>query len=70
MLTAGIGDQFSLHSIATGLEASRETNAEGYRIVTESGGLAWVEAAIPSADNVGSDGRPSAILLPLISDLI
>ncbi len=62
-LTAG--DRYRLLSIATGRESSLETSAEGYRlwyrITVPDIGPAWVQAAIPSVNDTGSDGRPSSI---------
>ncbi len=73
-LPLNAGDRYRLLSIATGPEASTETSADGYRlwyrIVVPDVGRAWVQAAIPSTDDTGSDGRPSSVrfnLLPSIT---
>lgn len=59
------GDRYRLLSIATGQEASDETSAEGYRlwyrIAVPDVGRAWVQTAVPSSNDTGSDGRPSSI---------
>lgn len=61
------GDRFRLHEIAAGPEGSIETSAEGYRLwyqitVPDATGAAWVQAAVPSAHDTGSDGRPSSVM--------
>jgi murein DD-endopeptidase MepM/ murein hydrolase activator NlpD len=70
-LTAG--NRFPLVSIANGAEASRATSAEGYRlwyqIALPAGDTAWVQAAVPSTHDTGSDGRPSSVrvdFLPVV----
>jgi murein DD-endopeptidase MepM/ murein hydrolase activator NlpD len=59
------GDHYRLISIAAGPDASEETSAEAYRlwyrIDVPNVGRAWVQAAIPSSHDTGSDGRPSSI---------
>jgi len=59
------GDRYPLISIATGQEASFETSAEGYglwyRISVPGFNRAWVQAASPSDNDTGSDGRPSSV---------
>lgn len=59
------GDRYRLLSIATGPEASEATSAEGYRlwyrIAVPDVDRAWVQAAVQSADDTGSDGRPSSV---------
>jgi Peptidase family M23 len=59
------GNRYPLISIATGDEASHGTSAEAYRlwyrIALPDGDRAWVQAAIPSTNDTGSDGRPSSV---------
>jgi hypothetical protein len=71
-LTAGA--RFPLLAIAVGAEASQETSVEGYRlwhqIALPDGARGWLQAAVPSMDETGSDGRPSSIrftLLPVVA---
>jgi hypothetical protein len=70
------GDRYRLLNIATGPEASEATSAEGYRLwyrlVVPEVGRVWVQAAIPSPNDTGSDGRPSSVrfvFLPAISSV-
>jgi hypothetical protein len=70
-LTAG--DRYRLRAIETGDEASLETSAEGYRvwyqIEVPTVGLTWVQAAVPSTNDAGSDGRPSSVSFNLLPAL-
>jgi murein DD-endopeptidase MepM/ murein hydrolase activator NlpD len=66
------GDRYGLLEVRAGPEGSRLTSAEAYRlwyrIELEGDGEAWVEAAVPSDLETGTDGWPSSIrfnLLPL-----
>jgi murein DD-endopeptidase MepM/ murein hydrolase activator NlpD len=67
------GDRYRLHSVATGREASYETSAEGYRmwyrIALPEGDRVWLQAAVPSDHDIGSDGRPSSVRFNLIPAL-
>jgi hypothetical protein len=63
-LSLNVGDHYRLRAIATGQEASDETSAEGYRLwyqIALPEGDAWVQAAVPSSHDTGSDGRPSSV---------
>ncbi len=64
------GDRHPLLAVVTGPEASTGTSAEAYRlwyrIATPDGGPAWVQAAVPSAQDTGSDGRPSSVRFDLV----
>jgi murein DD-endopeptidase MepM/ murein hydrolase activator NlpD len=67
------GDRYRLVSIAAGAVDSHATSAEGYRlwyqIALPDGSTPWVQAAIPSTNDTGSDGRPSSLrfdFLPLV----
>jgi len=66
------GDRYRLLSIATGPEAALETSAEGYRlwyrIVVPDIDRVWVQAAIPSSNDSGADGRPSSIRFDFLMD--
>jgi murein DD-endopeptidase MepM/ murein hydrolase activator NlpD len=59
------GERFPLLAVYTGPEDARQTSALGYQlwyaIRLEDGREGWVEAAIPSTFETGSDGRPSTI---------
>ncbi len=59
------GERYSLREIATGDEDATGTSAEAYRlwyrIALQDGNEAWVQAAVPSANDTGSDGRPSSV---------
>ncbi|MFL5758548.1 MAG: M23 family metallopeptidase [Thermomicrobiales bacterium] len=67
-LTAG--DRYRLISIATGQAASHGTSAEAYRLwyrlALPDGDRAWVQTALPSTTDTGSDGRPSSIRFNLL----
>jgi hypothetical protein len=56
---------YSLLEIATGAEDTTGTSAEAYRlwyrIALPTGAEGWVQAAVPSANDTGSDGRPSSV---------
>jgi hypothetical protein len=69
-LPLNAGDRYRLLLIATGQEASHETSAEGYRlwyrIAVPDVGRVWIQAAIPSTNDIGSDGRPSSIRLEFL----
>ena len=66
------GDRFRLQAVESGPEASEETSAEGYRlwyqIIVGSGERAWVQAALPSFQDTGSDGRPSGVTYAFLLD--
>lgn len=68
------GDQYPLLAVATGEEASTGTSAEAYRLwhqIALDGEQPWVQAAVPSTAETGSDGRPSTVLLvfvPMVGD--
>jgi hypothetical protein len=59
------GDRFPLLDIDAGPGASEEVSAEAYRlwyrIALADEESAWVQAAVPSANDIGSDGRPSSV---------
>ena len=52
-------------AIATGPESSARTSADSqrlwYQIALARGASAWVQAAVPSPSDTGSDGRPSSL---------
>jgi hypothetical protein len=68
------GDRYPLREIATGDEASTGTSAEAYRlwyrIALPDGGEGWVQAAVPSANDTGSDGRPSSVRLDFVPAVV
>lgn len=64
------GDRFPLLAVSTGDAASTGASAEAYRLwyqiaLTERE-TTWVQAALPSPLETGSDGRPSAVLLAFV----
>jgi murein DD-endopeptidase MepM/ murein hydrolase activator NlpD len=68
------GARYPLLAIDTGPEDSTETSAEAYRLwyrlALPDGQGGWVQAAAPSRNDTGSDGRPSSlrfVLLPAVS---
>jgi murein DD-endopeptidase MepM/ murein hydrolase activator NlpD len=68
------GDRYPLLEVWAGAEDTRETSAHSYRlwyrIGLADGREGWVQAAVPSAFETGSDRRPSSILfnfVPLVA---
>ena len=65
-LALAAGDQLTLTAIAAGPEATSGWSAERYRLWYEvaqpDGASGWVQAAVPSDIETGSDGRPSSII--------
>jgi len=59
------GERFPLLELRAGREDTHETSALGYQlwyaIELPDGRSAWVQAAVPSTFDTGSDGRPSSI---------
>ena len=59
------GDRYPLLAIDAGEDDATGTSAEAYwlwyRIALGSGESAWVQAAVPSANDTGSDGQPSSV---------
>ncbi|MCD6031657.1 MAG: peptidase domain protein [Thermomicrobiales bacterium] len=65
------GERFRLLAVEVGLEASTETSAEGYHVwyqIMAGGERAWVQAAVPSFMDTGSDGRPSGVTFAFLLD--
>jgi murein DD-endopeptidase MepM/ murein hydrolase activator NlpD len=64
-LSLNPGDRYTLLAIDAGPEASEGTSAEAYRlwyqIALPGGALGWVQAAVPSTHDTGSDGRTSSV---------
>ena len=64
------GAAFSLLEIAAGAEDTTGTSAETYRlwyrIALPTGDEGWVQAAVPSTNDTGSDGRPSSVRFDLL----
>jgi murein DD-endopeptidase MepM/ murein hydrolase activator NlpD len=64
------GARYPLLAIWAGDEAPRETGAEAYRLWYQlalgDGVTGWVQAAVPSADETGGDGRPASVRLILL----
>lgn len=64
------GDRYPLRAIAAGDEAATGTSAEAYQlwyqVALASGDTGWVQAAVPSNLETGSDGRPSALRLDFL----
>jgi hypothetical protein len=59
------GARYRLLDISRGREATRATSAESYRlwyqVQSSSDGAVWIQAAVPSDEETGSDWRPSAL---------
>ena len=59
------GERFGVTGVETGDAAATTTSATAYRlryrIVLADGGRGWVDAVVPSLEETGSDGRPSAV---------
>lgn len=59
------GERFPLLAILAGAEQSRETSALAYQLWYQlqlpDGRAGWVQAAVPSSFETGSDGRPSSV---------
>lgn len=64
------GGRYGLRAVVTGRESSKRTSAEGYEVWYEiefgDDQTGWVQAAVPSLFDTGSDGRPSSIELRLL----
>lgn len=62
--------RLSVLDLIAGDPASTGTSAEAYkawfRIATPEGAEGWVQGAVPSDRETGSDGRPSAVDLPFL----
>ncbi|MDQ3541636.1 MAG: SH3 domain-containing protein, partial [Chloroflexota bacterium] len=69
-LALSSGDAFALLDLSGGDPASTGTGAAAYgywlRITTSGGTEGWIQAAIPSDRETGSDGRPSALDCPFL----
>lgn len=67
------GQRYRLLTIATGRDASLATSAEGYRlwyrIEVPGIGRVWVQAARPSTEETGSNGRPSSVRFDFLVEL-
>jgi hypothetical protein len=59
------GERYALLDRYAGAEDTRETSARAYqlwyRIAVSGGRSGWVQAAVPSGFETGSDGRPSSV---------
>lgn len=70
VLPPAAGNRYPLLGIDAGDEADRGTSAEAtrlwYRLAAPDGSEGWAQAAVPSFDKAGSDGRPSAIRFTLL----
>ena len=64
------GERFPLLEIHAGAEDSRVTSAQGYRlwyrIRLPNGTAGWVQAAVPSARETGSDGRADSVFFNFV----
>jgi hypothetical protein len=64
------GARLRLLEVRAGPEDSREISAQGYliwyRVASSDGAEGWVEAAVASSFEQGSDGRPSSVELTLL----
>jgi murein DD-endopeptidase MepM/ murein hydrolase activator NlpD len=68
------GEHFPLRAVDAGAEDALSTSAEAYRVWHQielpQGGEGWVQAAIPTADDTGSDGRPSSVRFDLLPGVV
>jgi len=66
-------DRLRWISVATGPEASMQTSAEGYRlwvrIDSNLGKRGWIQAAVASTNDTGTDGRPSSVWFNLLPSI-
>jgi murein DD-endopeptidase MepM/ murein hydrolase activator NlpD len=64
-LSLNTGDRYRLLAVDAGEEAATGTSAEAYRlwyrIALPHGNEGWVQAAVPTDYDTGSDGRPSSV---------
>src|SRR5215218_1628508 len=64
-LSLARGERYSLREIVTGDEDATGTSGEAYRlwyrIALSDGNEGWVQAAVPTDYDTGSDGRPSSV---------
>jgi murein DD-endopeptidase MepM/ murein hydrolase activator NlpD len=67
------GDRYPLLAVDAGEDDTLGTSAEAYRvwyqIALPQRGELWVQAAIPTAYDTGSDGRPSSVRFDLLPDI-
>lgn len=59
------GDRYRLLAVRAGAEDTQETSAQNfdlwYKIQLSDGRSGWIQAAVPSTLETGSDGRPSSV---------
>jgi hypothetical protein len=64
-LTLGAGDRYPLLAVDVGAEDATGVSAEVYRVwyqlALPDGDIGWVQAAVPTNYDTGSDGRPSSV---------
>ena len=67
------GDRYPLLAVEAGQEDTLGTSAEAYhvwyRIALPHRGEVWVQAAIPTAYDTGSDGQPSSVRFDFLADI-
>ncbi|HEU5098453.1 MAG TPA: M23 family metallopeptidase [Roseiflexaceae bacterium] len=67
------GERYSLLELRAGPEATEQTSALAYqlwyRIRLPDGRDGWVQAAVPSTFETGSDGRPSSVYFNFLSEV-
>jgi uncharacterized protein YgiM (DUF1202 family) len=72
-LELNAGDRYPLLAVVAGEEDATGTSAEAYegwyQIALPDGGQGWVQAAIPTSYDTGSDGRPSSVRFDLLPDV-
>jgi hypothetical protein len=73
-LSLASGDRYPLLAIDAGAEDATGTSAEAYRlwyqIAFPNGDVAWIQAAVPDAHDVGSDGRPSSVRFDFVPEVL
>jgi hypothetical protein len=67
------GNRYPLLAIDAGEDDTAGTSAEAYRvwyqIARPDGEIGWVQAAVPTDYDTGSDGRPSSLHFDLLPDV-
>jgi murein DD-endopeptidase MepM/ murein hydrolase activator NlpD len=68
------GDPYALLAIDVGPAASAGTSSEAYhlwyQLALSDGTAGWVQAARPSANDTGSDGRPSSVRFQFLPAIV
>jgi hypothetical protein len=72
-LVLNAGDRYPLLAVIASDDDATGTSAEAYgvwyQLALPDGRQGWVQAAIPTASDTGSDGRPSSIRFDLLPNV-